>query len=272
MTDEKRKASDVLLELESDIKVLIGIVRSQDLSLKIVSNKLNEVMQIVEKLSAGPPKITVEAVQVPPQTWRYQNQSVPLDSEKQGSNIPFDPERRVPISADNKLPLENSPKGFRRTSRPETFEGDNAYLPKSEPEETHKYPVQLPKAPPGRGPQAEAFVPPEATNKTAPTKTKLAHPALAQNAIPVQQRVVNKSGNSVFLADVEIVSHSSGETVSKTRTNGTGKWQAALPIGGYRVTVRKRESLTKEKIEAVQDVEVDGSVSPLELQVMIIKS
>lgn len=265
MSDEKRKATDVLLELESDMKIALSIIRAQDLNIKVLSNKFNDVLQALEKLQAGAPKITVEAVQNMPRL------SSPLQ------HVPLDPERQVPIYADAKLAVDNSPKGFRRTSRPETFEGDNAYLNKPQVEEVeHKYPVQIPKAPPGRGPMADAMAPPEALAKPlpqapTPAKNKLANPALAQNAIPVQQRVVDKNGKSVFLADVEIVSHDSPETVRKTRTNGTGKWDAALSVGGYRVTVRKRESLTKEKIEAVQDIQVDGSVSPLELHTMIIK-
>jgi hypothetical protein len=46
---------------------------------------------------------------------------------------------------------------------------------------------------------------------------------------------------------------------------------ASLPIGAYRVLIRKRESLTKEKLEAAQDIQVDGSQSPLDLPIMIIK-
>ena len=46
---------------------------------------------------------------------------------------------------------------------------------------------------------------------------------------------------------------------------------ASLGIGNYRVTIRKRENVTKEKIEAVQDIQIDGSVPKLELPMMIIR-
>lgn len=267
--DTPRKASDVLLSMESTLNTLVGIIQAQDLNIKVLSNKLNNLMQAMEKQATAAPKVTVETVN-----------SFPASPFQQMQTL--DPERQIPISSESKLPVETSPKGFRRTSRPETFEGDNAYLSETKSVQP-KFPMQMPKPPPGR--EVEAMVPPnkpvippskaeapplpipEATSAPAPKGRQTA----PQNAIPVQQRIVDRGGKSVFLADVEIVAHETGETVSKTRTNGTGKWQAVLGIGSYRVTIRKRESLTKEKVEAVQDVHVDGSQSPLELQVMIIK-
>jgi hypothetical protein len=57
----------------------------------------------------------------------------------------------------------------------------------------------------------------------------------------------------------------------KTRTNGTGKWMASLALGNYRVTIRKHDSATNTKLEATQDIQVDGTQSPLELQALIIR-
>lgn len=253
--DTPRKASEVLLELESTLKSLVSLVRAQDLNIKVLSNKLNNLMQALEKQAAAPSKITVEAVNTFPTSPFQQMQTL-------------DPERQIAISSDSKLPLETSPKGFRRTSRPETFAGDNAYLPNAKDVQP-KFPVQMPKPPPGR--EAEVVVPSNKLESSPVAPQPKARQTVSQNSIPVQQRIVDKGGKSVFLADVEVVSHETGEMVSKTRTNGTGKWQAVLGIGGYRVTIRKRESLTKEKVEVAQDIQVDGSESPLELQVMIIK-
>ena len=91
------------------------------------------------------------------------------------------------------------------------------------------------------------------------------------NSIPVVQRIVDKNGKSVFLADVEIYNSANMESVAKVRTSGNGKWSAPLSVGKYRVVIRKRESLTKEKIEITQDITVDGTQSLLELPMMIIK-
>lgn len=273
MENTPRKASDILLELVSKVDVLVSSQRAHDLDIKILSNKLNEVMRLLEKQSAAPQKITVEAVNTMPPTPSPFHQ-LPVT----------DPERQVPISAESGLPLDNSPKGFRRTSRPETFEGDNAYLAKQPPQPSKpqqpqpKFPVQMPKPPPGRAPGDMATQPtptmdvkPPQQQQQAPQQPKSKQTAPPQHAIPVMQRIVDKSGKSVFLADVEIVDHQTATTVFKTRTNGTGKWMASLGAGSYQVTVRKGASMSKEKVEAVQEIQVSGNESPLELQTMIIR-
>lgn len=296
MGQEPRKATDVLLDLESKVTELLGIIRAQDLNIKVLSNKLNDVIGRLDKQQAGPPKIVVEAVQTAP----ARASIVPPTFDQ----IPAgDPERNIPVTAESKLPQDNTPHGFRRSSRPETYAGDNAYLPR--PEQEKKMPVQMPKMPParmdpngpppGRGP-SDALIPPEAmanprNNKRGvmappnPFGAPVAQqpqqnqhmdeeqsmPQSAQGQIPVMQRCVDKNGKSLFLAPVEIVDLSTGQTIFKTRTNGTGKWMASLGIGAYRVTITKQASMNKEKLEAVQDIQVDGAQSPLELPMMIIK-
>lgn len=276
---EPRKATDVLLDMESKISMLLDIVRAQDLNIKVLSNKLNDVIGKLDKQQAGPPKIVVEAVQTP----QLHAPSVPPTF----AQIPAgDPERNIPITAESKLPQSDTPHGFRRSSRPETFAGDNAYLPR--PELEVKMPVQLPKMPanqqviqppPGRTP--DIVVPTNATNRSTkqppapqppPDMTEpQPMPPTAAGQIPVMQRCVDKNGKSIFLAPVEIVSLADGQPVFKTRTNGTGKWMASLGIGAYRVTITKQASMNKEKLEAVQDIQVDGTQSPLELPMIIIK-
>jgi hypothetical protein len=260
MEKEPRKATDVLLELESKIEVLLGIVKSQDLNIKILSNKLNTLMEKMDKQPAPvvAPQIMVEAVNTKSNIF---NQAPPPDPGKQ-----------LAVSADFNLPLEEAPTGFRRTSRPETYSGDNAFLPKNKKpnaESSVKFPTQLPRG----AVKAEVVVPPHTANKVFEQAVPEIHESqqMVQNAIPIVQRVVDANGKSAFLADVEITDLSSMASVFKTRTNGTGKWMASLPVGTYRVVIRKRESLTKEKLEAAQDIQVDGMQSTLELPLMIIK-
>lgn len=242
-----RKASDVLLELENSVANLTGLLQNQDMLLKVISNKLSE---LLSKPSIGPapvnlPKVTVEAVNT---------QSLDL-------------EKNILVSPEDTLPQETSPSGFRRTSRPETFSGDNSYLNKAPPmkEKEIKYPTQIPR--PSGG--AEVIVPEAVTQskKTEPVAKKQNTGA----AVPIKQRIVDASGKSVFLADVEIFNAESGESASKTRTNGTGKWMASLPLGNYKVVVRKRDSLSKDTKEVVQNIQIDGSINQVELPVMIIK-
>jgi hypothetical protein len=298
---EPRKATDVLIDIETKVNTLLDMVRSQDLVIKVLSNKLNDVMGKLEKQSQAAPKFTVEAIQQP----------VVAPAMPPGfTQIPAgEPERTIPVSAQSRLPETDVPQGFRRNSRPETFAGDGVYLPHAEPE--MKMPVQIPKGPPGRqaanmpppgrGPGSEVVAPPEASNPRnnkqgvfAPPNPKgspyaqhgtpnplmaqepedTTQPAPAQQSqgnIPVMQRCVDKNGKSIFLADVELTDLSTGQPFFKTRTNGAGKWMASLGIGAYRVVITKRASGNKGTMEAVQDIQVDGSKSPLELPMVIIK-
>jgi hypothetical protein len=238
-----RKATDVLLDLESKIENLIHIIRSQDLNIKLLSNKLNLIIEQLDKKQEQNNKITVEAV--------VDTTSPAYHSEEQ--------EKNIPVLSDFNMSVDNNPQGFRRTSRPETYAGDNSYLAKDE----KIFPIQMPKIQ-NIEPEIRVNIPesedsnPKQNNNISP------------NGIPVLQRVVDRNGKSVFLADVEIIG-SDGNFVSKTRTNGTGKWMASLPSGSYKIIIRKRESLTKEKLESTQSITVDGTKSPFELQTMIIR-
>jgi hypothetical protein len=232
---EPRKASDILLELESKIDALLGIVRTQDLNLKLISNKINDFMANNSKSAVPNIKIsTVDTAQTPPV---FKQQITP--SEKQ-----------IPISSEERLLLDEDPKGFRRTSRPETFDKDDTFLNKPEKPVEHKVP--------------KIIVP---THDVTEPKESIT----SGNVIPVVQRVVDKNGKSVFLADVEIINLETNQVIHKVRTNGAGKWMSSLNVGNYRTIIRKREPLTKEKLEIIQDIQVDGTSSPLELKVLIMK-
>ena len=275
MEQEPRKATDVLLEIEAKLDALLKRLDASDLNIKVVSNKLNELMKGLDKIQSAPPqqKITVEAVQTP-----TPNQAAVIFGQ-----VPTnDPGRAIPVTAESKLPMDDTPQGFRRTSR---MEGDGSYLKKDgvPPPTNPSFFVAAAgsKAPPGRN--AGEVLP----TPTPPKKAAAPNPAPAppspkvapkqptemdtHGIVPVEQRVVDHNGKSVYLADVEIVDLSSGEQISKSRTNGTGKWMAALPVGQYRVTIKKLESLTRARVENIQTITVDGSQSPLKLPMVIIK-
>lgn len=250
--ENKRSATDIILGLEQEIKTLNSLLKAQDLAIKLISNKLNEIMGSMQKNNS--PKITVEAI--------THNPAPPLV---------VDPERQILISHEEALPEEKEPKGFRRTSRPETYAGDNAFLSKApkKKEDPVNYPIQIPK-PNGK---AEVIVPDVATslNKDPPPVKPTKQHVTTGNNIPTMQRIVDRNGKSIFMANVEIIDLSTVDTVYKGRTNGTGKWQASLPIGDYRVTIKKVDPISKQTTEVNQDIRIDGTQSPLELQMMIIK-
>ena len=268
-----RKASEVILELEAQVKSLVSLVKSHDLNMRLLSNKINLVL---EKLDKQPIAAHIQ----PQPTFSAE---VAVAQTPPAFMPPPTDVKEIPIQSDYKLPSTDAPIGFRRTSRPETYQSDTVYQPKpNTPMEQVKFPTAPngPKPPPGRIAN-EVIVPPKATEKIVPPthtpapsgrpETIAIQPPLNTNAVPVQQRVVNKDNKTVFLADVEITDHLTAQSVYKGRTSGNGKWMASLVPGNYRITIIKRESITKEKVEVVQDIVVDGSKSPLELPTVIIK-
>jgi len=240
-----KKASEILLDLDSKIDLIINMMRSIDLNHKVLSNKINNLFDSFDKISkrfdslqlGSTPKMgSIEATH-----------NVPLNKISQLSN---DNERNIFISSEESLLLQTVPNGVRRTSRP-----DNS---------TENVTVQ-------KKPEAEIIVPENITNKIE-VKTDNQHINKRNNSsIQVIQRVVDSNGKSVFLANVEITD-SSNKLFSKTRTNGAGKWMASLEVGMYKITLRKLDSITKEKTEIVQKINVVGDKPVLELPVLTIKN
>jgi len=274
--EQQRKASDILLDLEAKIEALLGEIKSQGLTNKILSNKLNDIIARLDKQNAAPQKITVEAIQQP----------LPQISMPPGFNqLPAgDPERNIPYSVDSKIPETSSPQGFRRNSRPETYTGKEIKAPIQMPDISQiaqmppagKRPIAKP--PPGRGPDAEIIAAQNASRQQVkspdpePIFTDVQpEPLATQGQVPVTQRCVDKNGKSIFLANVEILDMQTGEEIFKTRTNAVGKWSASVSAGKYQITVRKLESITKQKIESVQEIIIDGSQGRVELPMLIIK-
>jgi len=231
--ENPRKATDVLLDLEQKMDLLINMFRTNDLNYKVLSNKLNQLFDLVDKLQKGnAPKFSIEAIE-----------SSPLMSQIKPS------EKQIPIFAEATVPVDNNPVGFRRTSRPETF-------------------TDVPAAPKPIKTEAEIIVSKPIEHKEVREKPLITN---SVNAVPVVQRIVDRNGKAIFLADVEVINPVNNEQLHKVRTNGAGKWMCSLVPGTYRVLINKRESLTKEKLESVQEIVVDGTKSPLELPMAIIK-
>jgi hypothetical protein len=305
---EPRKATDILLELEAKVDSLVKSFQSLDLNIKIQSNKLNDILAALKQQAAPANKITVEAVDTrkKPST----QEDVSSDEELLGNPLqhfqPTDPERQIPIYAGHRLPITDKPDGFRRSSRPETFDPNHvspeleefqAYQATTEtatpprpgtppvrpqqptptkpkPEQTSpQFPIQIPNVQdPVRAHTTQALPKPPPA-KPATTKPIPEAPTQDTRTIPTQQRIVDKNGKSVFLANVEITDMDNVQPMRKTRTTGTGKWQASLPVGSYRVRIVKQDGTGEDRVEmeAIQDVQVTGQNSPLELPMLIIK-
>jgi len=232
-----RSAADVLLEMESKIDSLLSLVKNLDMNVKVLSNKVNELMSNQKKMP------TVEAIVGP--------------AFVANRFAPTDPERQVLISAANKLPMDMAPAALRRTSRPDTYSNTTPIqsfnAPSVQPSpKVEEAVIQVPSAAFAEIPSPKE----EKVSSFAPTVT-------------LQQKVMDKNGRFIFMADVEI--KNAANDIKKTRTNGSGKWMATLPLGDYAITLSKRDPMTKERMEVIQNIKIDGSVSQMDLSPAIMK-
>lgn len=77
------------------------------------------------------------------------------------------------------------------------------------------------------------------------------------NTVPVIQRVLDDKGTVLFMAEVKIFD---GDKIIKTTTTkSSGKWNASLPAGKYKVIITKAASVSRPKLEEIQIITVEGN-------------
>lgn len=264
MSGTPRTASDVLLSLESKLQQLIELYRSQDLVLKLSANKINILTEKVDNFIDSFNDAATDT-------------NHPPFTADHGISAP------IKISADFTLPIETAPKGFRRTSRPETYDKNHG---KNVPEVKISPPpsgtVLPPKnltaanieasfanvqpAPPAMPMQQLQRQPQPQQN----TVNNSANPIVSANTkIPVIQRVVDQNGKAIYSANVKIINTKTHDEAYVGRTNGIGKWQTSLTPGSYKVMITKLESASRERYESSQEIEVDGLSTTQELPILI---
>jgi len=212
---ESRKASDILLSIEKKLDQIVGLISSNDLTMKIVANKLQSLIDIGND----------------------DNHPNNLDEINKNNLLPtvslLSPQKEeIFINSEFNIEEDKAPSGTRRTSRSSSDIFD------FETKENNK------------------TVSPETYN--------------SDRKIPIVQRVVDKNGKSLFLAEVEVLNENSVQ-VCKVKTNSVGKYQAQLPPGNYKIIIRKNEPLSNSKLEGIQEIKVNSESKLLELPIIIIK-
>ncbi len=227
---EQRKASDVLLELETEVKSLKSILNLQDHLLKTILGNCNKTNAMLGALIDAQP-LTAEQRAV------IREQFQPAASEA------------IMIPQGFPVEIEKVFKGERRITRapnePST-KASNADI------EFKDYMAQKKKPP-----QTE-FRP-----KAAAQQVK------SEKKIPVTQRVQDNNKKDMFMAEVNLLSPQ-GELVLKTKTNAMGKWQAQLAPGNYVVKASKMDTALQKKIETQQNITIPNSNSAITLSTLVI--
>jgi hypothetical protein len=83
--------------------------------------------------------------------------------------------------------------------------------------------------------------------------------------VPIHQKVVDTTGKSVYMAEVEILNEDRS-LAAKLRTTAGGKWQAPLTPGKYFISIFKRENAARKRIEYKGHFIVTNSDKPIELE------
>jgi hypothetical protein len=240
MTDQ-RTATEVLLSLEKKIDQQVHLYHSIDLNIKVLSNKLNQVIQLINTPMPDEQGFSM---------YGGTNAGTAMPDDLNPHKIATAPPSRMKIEDEWKPPIpittETAPVGERRISRPPT-PGMQAPKPSPKPLKsvpTPSFPVPEMKAP-----------------------TSITPPPIHTGKVPLSQRIVDRNGNSIFKADVE-VQNNEGTTIWKGQTNTTGKWQASLDPGNYHVQVRKQSA--NQRLQVAQDLVVNDK-TPRELPIMVVK-
>ncbi len=250
-TPEPRKATDILLAVEAKLDQLLHLSRSQDLNIKILSNKLTALTTEFHAAMAD------------------DGTAPPANAEKTAS--PFIGDTSIP-QVEYKLPMTAAPNGFRRTSRPETFIKEPIQVKPGTspvPQQAQAQPAELlwnPNKP--KAPATKPAPPPPAPAPASPPAPKSAENVAKT---PVIQRVLDNNGKSIFNANVEIINTQLNQIVFSNRTSSTGAWQAQLEPGTYKVNVKRQESISKTKINMSMEFSVAASGVLLKLPDMVAK-
>lgn len=230
---EQRKATDVIIALESKIDLLVALIKAQDASMKIMSNKLNAVMSLIEKE-------------------HIKKTNTPYI--EQASAFPKPSSSYIPITEEVNVKVDSAPAGARRGGRIEASVPDNNLFIINDLSAKPNPEIIIPK----QEPKIEE-------------KKDVKENDRKVNTISVHQRVINEANKSIFLAEVSIFSLKENNQVYTGKTNANGKWASNLEVGDYKIIVSKRDNISKEKKIFEQKIKVDGHNSVVELPNLVIK-
>lgn len=111
---------------------------------------------------------------------------------------------------------------------------------------------------------AKDMKPMRKTSRTNELVIKQDSETKSESKVAVIQKVKTPANKDIFMADV-LISDMSHNILQKIKTNSLGKWQAHLSAGDYIVTIIKTDSTTKQEIQSIQNITVDGKSATMKL-------
>jgi len=252
----ERKASDIILELESKINSLTKLIESMDFNLKLISNKLNKLVATTDNNKLH--KVSAYVSEQPPITNKFEELKKSQSEEFEIDKTP-NGQRRVSRPTQNnfsgpiQVPLSNSVKFVSNSDNSdEEFKGFKSNV-KTINKDNLKKPVN------------------ENVNPAKEVKVETQKEVVNDgNLIKVSQRVFNEHGKAEFFADVSIQQLPSLDKIKGTRTTGTGLWSVMIPQGIYRVSIKTKQPVVGSSRINSFDINLDGTKKEIDLDKLII--
>lgn len=250
-----RKATDIILELENNVKHLVSLINNQDFLIKglyqdskDMKSLIKSLIDEVKELKSGQNAQILQNNQKMP--------ALPSVSAHMGGNV------HPPISSGSNVPLKKEEPKKKENKKEEIIVKDGKLVRKKSvkidnkqeeiqeiPEFTEIMPQNLSEEPSfGSELRTRGGNSPEETKKTV-----------------VTQKIVYEDGKPVCLAKVEI-KNTVGDIVSQIRTNATGEWMTTVKPGIYEVIISKLAARDKPAVNMRYPIKIEASPIPVRLE------
>lgn len=245
-----RKATEVLASIEQQNKEILGHIRNQDMLIKVLVNKINDLESKLGNQSAVPAPAQ-PTQNFPRHSGDVQQKPVvnaQLPGLKPGIKIQQtqpQPSQAQPAQGPQPTPAQQMRMQGQGYNFPQ-FEQSKKLVRESVEQEASDQTLELETQPRG--------------------KRRGVRNVAEEGVKTVQQRVLYPDGKSVQSAKVEIFVLENGQTpvlVENKKTNAAGKWSGQLPPGTYAVKVFKKGTSKRPTVEAQELVTVPNSDDPV---------
>lgn len=230
--DDKRSATDILLDIENKLSSFDKRIQNSENLLKILLSRLNTALS--SGVSIQSPQSPQSQYQVPPQPVNYVPAVVNKDNFESRQKTSKFAEAAAGLGIDTEDDIEPV----------DPFEIDE-FKTKSIPKDD------------GAEDMLEAPSRGNSRGQRGP-KIKGAKCSVSQS--------LNSDNSPIYLANVELLDEN-GSLINQTRTNTKGRWMMALAPGSYQVHVLKRfpSDSGKKSIDVTYPIVIPQSDKPVEL-------
>ncbi len=239
--EDKRSATDILLDIDARLSTLDKRVQNSEYLLKMLLSRLNTALSSGASIQPQPQS---QQFQPPPQPVPY----VPSVVNKENFESRPKTSKFAEAAASHGVELEDDINPVDPFETDEADETDSEFVAR---------PIQSNTDDEDEDNMLEASSRGNSRGQRGP-KTKSIKCSVSQS--------LTKDNSPIYLANVELLDES-GSLINQTRTNTKGRWMMALAPGSYQVHVLKRfpPDSGKKPIDVTYPIVIPPSDKPMEL-------